>query len=113
MTAADKLRLARQIQFRELLTLIFNDDSPWGESLPLQALADHLEQDGHQAEADAIRGRLGTLGQDLQVVSHRVQTDAAPIWSATDQGRLRNRPTGRAIRQLVELVGTIDLLETA
>jgi len=113
MTDADKLRLSRQIQLRELLTLIFNDDSPWGESLPLQALADHLEQDGHQVEADAIRGRLGTLGQDLQVVSHRVQTDAAPNWSATDQGRLRNRPTGRAIRHLVELVGTIDLVEMA
>lgn len=42
MTDADKLRLARQIQFRELLALIFNDDSPWGESMPLQALADHL-----------------------------------------------------------------------
>lgn len=113
MTDADKLRLARQIQFRELLTLIFNDDSPWGESMPLQALADHLESDGHQAEADAIRGRFLAGGQDLQVVSHRMETDPAPIWMAADQGRLRNRPTGRAVRHLVELRGTIDLAETA
>ncbi len=113
MTDADKLRLARQVQFRELLTLIFEDDTPWGESVPLQALADHLEQEGHQAEADAVRGRFRTPGQDLQVVGHRVETDAAPVWPAADRGRLRNRPTARAVRHLVELRGVIDLAETA
>lgn len=54
----DPMRLARSLQLRELIALIFNDLTPWGESLPVQVLADYLEEAGHQEAADAVRGRI-------------------------------------------------------
>lgn len=68
MTDTDRLRLARLVQFRELITLIFRDPTPWGESLPVQVLADFLEAEGAHDVADAVRGRFcGEDGREWQL----------------------------------------------
>lgn len=78
MTDTDRLRLARLVQFRELITLIFRDPTPWGESLPVQVLADFLEAEGAHDVADAVRGRFcNPDGEELQLVdviptSHKI-----------------------------------------
>lgn len=109
MTDADKLRLARQIQFRELLSLIFEDETPWADSLPMQALADLLEPEGHGPVADAVRDRFRTSRQELQMVTHEMKIDRAPAWPVVDQGKLKKAPTARRVRHRVELEGFVDL----
>lgn len=111
MTTDDQLRLARSLQFRELLAALFDDDTPWGESVPMQALADHLEQDGRRDLADIIRGRFQTQRGQLQVVRHRQAVDTAPRFPAADRGHLTNSRNARAVTHVVELQGTIILGE--
>lgn len=107
MTTDDQLRLARSLQFRELLAALFDDDTPWGESVPMQALADHLEQDGRRDLADIIRGRFQTQRGQLQVIRHRRCVDPAPRFPEPDQGHLRNMRTLRSVTHTVELMGTM------
>ena len=111
LSDADKLRLARTVQFRELLTVLFNDPTPWGESVALQALADHLDADGHPEVADAVRGRYRAGVEDLQVTSHRVRVEGGVGYSVQDRGHLTNSRTVRATTHTVELAGTIYLDE--
>ena len=111
MTSADKQRLARSVQFRHLLAALFDDDSPWGESVALQVLADHLEQDGRADMADVVRGRFQTIASNLQVTQHRTHLDTAPRFAAGDRGHLTNSRSTRAITHVIELQGTVVLSE--
>lgn len=111
MTSADKQRLARSIQFRHLLAALFDDDSPWGESVALQVLADHLEQDGRADLADIVRGRFQTINSNLQVTQHRTHLDTEARWAGEDQGHLTNSRSTRAITHVIELRGTVVLGE--
>lgn len=112
MTSADKQRLARSVQFRHLLAALFDDDSPWGESVALQVLADHLEQDGRADMADVVRGRFQTIASNLQVTQHRTHLDTEARWAGEDRGHLTNNRSTRAITHVIELRGTVVLGET-
>lgn len=112
MTTDDQLRLARSLQFRELLAALFDDDTPWGESVPMQALADHLEQDGRQDLADIIRGRFQIQRGQLQVVQHRRRVEYEARFPQADMGHLKNSRSVRSVTHMVELIGTINVLES-
>lgn len=111
MTDADQLRLARSLQFRELLVALFDDPTPWGESVPMQALADHLEQDGRRDLADVVRGRFQVGSSQLQVVQHWRNVDTEPQFPHADMGHLRNRRNMRSVTHVVELMGTMPFGE--
>lgn len=112
MNPDDQLRLARSLQFRELLAALFDDDTPWGESVPMQALADHLEQDGRRDLADIIRGRFQTQRGQLQVVQHRRRVEYEARFPQADMGHLKNSRSVRSVTHMVELIGTINVLES-
>lgn len=95
MTDSDRLRLARLVQFRELITLIFRDPTPWGESLPVQVLADFLEAEGAHDVADAVRGRF--------------VTDIFGEWQVTEISGRYEMPEGSGPRRIVERANRIDV----
>ena len=107
MTDADKLRLARDATFRDLLGLIFGSDS-LAHCDALAVLADHLEESGHHEAADAIRGKFRAGDAALQVVDSRKTIVSGPVWPIRDSGNLKSKRSARRVRVVVTLEGLED-----
>ena len=80
MTPAESLALAKCVQLRDLIAILFHDDTPWGESPAVMALADLLEAKGHYEVAEAVRGRAYGDDFDWQLVEWDMRRSNPKDW---------------------------------